>query len=53
VLLDTRDEIVRRAHLIDINVVRSHAMPPGNLTEMTLDERQVLAAWIADSAPSR
>jgi uncharacterized membrane protein len=53
VLLDARPEIVRRAHLIDINAVRSHAMPPGNVTEMTLDERQVLAAWLAAGAPGR
>jgi uncharacterized membrane protein len=53
VLLDARVEIVRRAHLIDINAVRSLAMPPGNVTEMTLDERQVLAAWLAAGAPDR
>jgi uncharacterized membrane protein len=53
VLLDARADIVRRAHLIDINAVRSHAMPPGNVTEMTSDERQVLAAWVAAGAPDR
>jgi len=51
VLLDNRDEIVRRAHLIDINAVRSQAMPPGNVTDMRLDERLLLAAWLAAGAP--
>jgi uncharacterized membrane protein len=53
VLLDSRDEIVRRARLIDINAVRSHAMPPGNVTEITGAEREVLAAWLAAGTPSR
>ena len=43
--------LAKPGHLIDINAVRSHAMPPGNVTEMTLDERQVLAAWLAAGAP--
>jgi uncharacterized membrane protein len=53
VLLDAREEIVRRAHLIDIHAVRSRAMPPGNVTEMTDQERQVLAAWLAGGASKR
>jgi len=53
VLLDAREAIVRRAHLIDIYAVRSLAMPPGNVTEMTPEERQTLAAWLAAGAPSR
>jgi uncharacterized membrane protein len=53
VLLDARAEIVRRARLIDINAVRSRAMPPGNVTEMTDNERHVLAAWLAAGAPDR
>ena len=28
----------------------THAMPPGNITEITPEERQVLAAWIAGGA---
>jgi len=28
-------------------------MPPGNVTEMTDDERQVLAAWLAAGMPSQ
>jgi uncharacterized membrane protein len=28
-------------------------MPPGNVTEMTLDERMVLASWLAAGAPAQ
>jgi uncharacterized membrane protein len=51
VRLDDADAIRLHARLIDINAVRSHAMPPGNVTEITPDERQVLAGWIAEGAP--
>jgi uncharacterized membrane protein len=37
VALDRADHIRRYARLIDINAVRSNAMPPGNLTGMTED----------------
>ena len=51
--LDAPDTIQRHAHLIDINAARSRAMPPGNITEMTDQERSLLAAWIAAGAPAR
>jgi uncharacterized membrane protein len=51
VVLDSPENIRRHAHLIEINAVRSHAMPPGNITEMTPRERQVVAAWLAAGAP--
>jgi uncharacterized membrane protein len=41
----------RHARLIDINAVRTRAMPPGNITEITDQERQIIAAWIAAGAP--
>jgi uncharacterized membrane protein len=47
VMLDTPDRILAHARMIDLNAVRSHAMPPGNVTEMTGEERALLAAWIA------
>jgi uncharacterized membrane protein len=47
VLLDSETNIRKHARQIDINAVRSHAMPPGNISAMTTAERQVLAAWIA------
>jgi uncharacterized membrane protein len=51
ILLDTPESIRRHARLIDINAVRSRAMPPGNITEMTPQERAILAAWLAAGAP--
>jgi len=33
--------------------VRSNAMPPGNVTAMTAEERQILAAWLAAGAPAQ
>jgi len=53
VVLDDPESIRRHARLIEINAVRSHAMPPGNITDMTPQERQILAAWIAAGAPAR
>ncbi len=53
VVLDGPDNIRRHAHLIEINSVRSDAMPPGNITEMTPEERRVLAAWLAAGAPEK
>jgi uncharacterized membrane protein len=53
VLLDSAESIERHAQLIEINAVRSHAMPPGNVTQITDQERQILAAWIAAGAPAR
>jgi uncharacterized membrane protein len=51
VLLDDTENMRRHARLIDINAVRSHAMPPGNITEITDQERQIIGAWIAAGAP--
>jgi uncharacterized membrane protein len=53
VRLDDPDQIKLHARMIAINAVRSHAMPPGNVTEITPEERQVLAAWIAEGAPGQ
>ncbi len=53
VLLDTDAQIRLHARLIDIAAVRSHAMPPGNITEMTNKERLVLASWLAAGAPGK
>ena len=52
VRLDDAEAIKLHASLIGINAVRSHAMPPGNITEISPDERQMLAAWIAAGAPT-
>src|SRR5580692_38072 len=50
VRLDDAEAIKRNSRLIGRNAAWSSAMPPGNITEITADERAVLAAWLADSA---
>jgi uncharacterized membrane protein len=45
VRLDTPAEMARQRMAIHIQSVLSHAMPPGNITAMTADERRTLAAW--------
>ena len=52
VVLDDADTIRRHARLIELNAVRSNAMPPGNITAMTAQERQLIAAWIEAGAPN-
>jgi uncharacterized membrane protein len=47
VRLDTPEEIARHAEIIRIQAVLTHAMPPNNITEMTLDERKAVATWLA------
>jgi uncharacterized membrane protein len=49
IMLDTPRSIRANARLIDLYAVRSRAMPPGNVTEMTGEERQILAAWLGSS----
>lgn len=45
VKLDSGERIRQHAALIELYAVRSRAMPPGNITDMTDDERRLLAAW--------
>jgi uncharacterized membrane protein len=45
--LDTPEEIARHAEAIRIQSVLTHAMPPNNITEMTLEERRAVAAWLS------
>jgi uncharacterized membrane protein len=52
VRLDTPEEIARHAELIRVQSVLSHAMPPNNVTEMTLDERKAVASWLAQKDAS-
>jgi uncharacterized membrane protein len=47
ILLDEPDHIRRNARLIGRNAAWSNAMPPGNVTEMTGEERAMIAAWLA------
>jgi uncharacterized membrane protein len=44
---ETREEIEARADDIERQAVQTKAMPPGNATGMTDQERQLLGAWIA------
>ncbi|WP_102960176.1 urate hydroxylase PuuD [Mangrovicella endophytica] len=46
VVLETAADIVHYAPLIERQAVRSHAMPPGNVTGLEPEERQLLASWI-------
>jgi uncharacterized membrane protein len=47
VRLETAAEIEARADRIEEVVVKSRAMPPGNVTGMTDEERATVAAWLA------
>jgi uncharacterized membrane protein len=46
VVLDTREQIVDQADAIDEQAVRTEAMPLGNATGMTDEERETLGAWL-------
>lgn len=52
VVLETANQIHQQARAIGLQAVYTQAMPPGNVTEMTKAERQVLAAWVAAGAPN-
>jgi len=45
--LDTSAAIASHAEAIGLQAVLTHAMPPGNVTEITPEERETLAAWLA------
>jgi uncharacterized membrane protein len=49
VRLETQAEIEARVDDIERQAVLTQAMPPGNATGMTEDERELLAAWVAQS----
>ncbi len=51
VLLDAPEHIQRNIRLIGRVAAWSSAMPPGNITEMTSEERATLAAYISAQAP--
>ncbi len=52
VAFDSDAAIAAHAREIYLQAGRSHAMPPGNVTDITLDERKVLTAWY-ESATSK
>ena len=48
VRLETADDVARHAEAIRVQAVLTRAMPPNNITDMTLDERRAVAAWLAE-----
>jgi uncharacterized membrane protein len=51
VVLETPAQIRAHARAIGLQAVTTHAMPPGNVTFIEEEERQLLAAWLAAGAP--
>lgn len=49
IMLDTDAGIAAHARMIYLQAGRSHAMPPGNITFMTPDERRQIVAWFEDA----
>ena len=49
VILDNDVAIASYAREIYLQAGRSHAMPPGNVTYMTPEERQLLVNWYHDA----
>ncbi len=49
VVLESDGEIARHAREIYLQAGRSHAMPPGNVTQVTDGERALLAAWFEEA----
>ncbi|GHA17545.1 cysteine desulfurase [Devosia pacifica] len=50
VILDNDIAVANAAHQIVMQAGWSHAMPPGNLTEMTSDERALLVEWYLEGS---
>jgi len=50
VLLDTAERVAAHAQQIEIYAVLTNAMPPGNVTEITGEERQLVGAGLAAPA---
>ncbi len=50
VVLETDEEILRHAHEIYIQAGRSNAMPPGNVTEISGEERQLIVSWFEQAS---
>jgi uncharacterized membrane protein len=53
VMLDTPEAIATHAREIYIQAGRSHAMPPGNVTEVSAEERRLLVAWYESAVAAR
>ena len=53
VLLDTRQNIAREADAIRLQAVIAQSMPPNNITEITPQERAVLARWLTPASAAK
>ncbi|ODT08040.1 MAG: cysteine desulfurase [Mesorhizobium sp. SCN 65-20] len=53
VVLETDAEIAKHAREIYLQAGRSHAMPPGNVTQISPEERQLLATWFEEAQKVR
>jgi uncharacterized membrane protein len=53
VLLDTAENVRLHRKEIAINAVLSNAMPPGNVTEITDEERRLIGAGLAQLAATK
>jgi len=53
IMLDTPARIKAAAGMIESQAVKSHAMPLGNATHMTAQERALVGAWIEAGAKTR
>lgn len=53
VMLENDAEIAAHAREIYIQAGRSHAMPPGNITDITPDERKLLVAWFESAVEGK
>jgi uncharacterized membrane protein len=50
VILDSNVAIANRAHEIAMQAGYSQAMPPGNVTGMTPEERALIVAWFREGS---
>ncbi|MGL4197710.1 MAG: urate hydroxylase PuuD [Allorhizobium sp.] len=53
VKLETDGEIAAHAREIYLQAGRSHAMPPGNITDLSPEERKLLVAWYETTVQGR
>ena len=49
VVLEDEQQIARQAREIYLQAGRSHAMPPGNLSNMTANERRLIVEWYEEA----
>lgn len=53
IVIDTIEKAALNAQKIGQVAIATDVMPPANMTEMTDEERKLLAAWIAAGAPTK